>query len=170
MVAIEARNRVSISVHTAVSLELVAPAACSSSGRCFIPVPPAGASCPGVVSMAGESLSRASGSRRFFFEILYIKRARKVCTDLRAEKDKKNTHTIYLYKLIMEEMKTFIKVHSVCLEEGLLNEPTFPPLESCSDSAKDSVISLLPYEPDTSVKVFMKKGLLNWCLAFSIIW
>jgi hypothetical protein len=106
----------------------------------------------------------------FFFEILYIKRARKVCTDLRAEKDKKSTHTIYLYKLIMEEMKTFIKVHSVCLEEGLLNEPTFPPLESCSDSAKDSVISLLPYEPDTSVKVFIKKGLLNWCLAFSIIW
>jgi hypothetical protein len=40
-------------------------------------------------------------------------------------------------------------VHFVCLEEGLLNEPTFPPLESCSASTKDSVISLLPYEPGT---------------------
>jgi hypothetical protein len=41
-----------------------------------------------------------------WYDILYIKRARKVYTDLRVVKEKKNTQTIYLYKLIKEEKET----------------------------------------------------------------
>jgi hypothetical protein len=55
MVATEARKRVIISAPTVVSLELVAPAACSSSGSLFDPV-----SIAGAVSTAGGSASGVS--------------------------------------------------------------------------------------------------------------
>jgi hypothetical protein len=44
------------------------------------------------------------GKPLLWYDILYIKR--KVCTDLRVVKEKKNTQTIYLYKLIKEEKET----------------------------------------------------------------
>lgn len=56
-----------ISVPTAVSLELVAPAACSSSGS-LDPVP-AGANCPGAVATAGESSSPSGSAASVVFAV-----------------------------------------------------------------------------------------------------
>jgi hypothetical protein len=60
-----------------------------------------------------------------------------------------------------------VMLHSVGLEEGLLNEPPFPPLKSSCTSTKNSIISLLPYEPSTRHEDLHEEWLIKLVLWLS---
>jgi hypothetical protein len=59
-----------------------------------------------------------------------------------------------------------IMVYFICLKEGLLNELMFPSLESGCASTKDSVVSLLPYEPGTQHEVLDEERFVELALGF----
>jgi hypothetical protein len=59
-----------------------------------------------------------------------------------------------------------IMAHSFCLEQGLLDEPMLPALESDCASIKDSVISLLPNEPGTQHEDLHEVGFVELVLGF----
>jgi hypothetical protein len=56
--------------------------------------------------------------------------------------------------------------HSVCLEEGFLNEPKLPTLKCCRPSIEDSVVSLLPDEPGTQHEDLHEERLSKLFLSF----
>jgi hypothetical protein len=59
-----------------------------------------------------------------------------------------------------------IMAHSVCLEQGLLDESMLPTLESGCASIKDSVISLLSNKPGTQHENLHEEGFVELAFGF----